>query len=146
MASSMARQTIEALAQADMERFVQLSRQLDTASNAEANNLIGAVFYLAVNRRWKPSDDSATIRSFVADMRSSMESERGEIDPIASEDLIFAAITGDTTKMEAMDPNTVFRLESLITFNVIQEFNMSNDEIQSFLTESEGLAAEWARA
>lgn len=140
------RSLIEALVKGDMERFVLLGPQLSKDENTKANQLLGALFYLAVNRRWNSQTDSGEIRQFVADLRSAMEVEQGDIDPLAAEGLIFSALTGDTAIMESLAPNTIVHLETVIAFRIVSGLGLGESEKNQLLDEAQALAAEWAMA
>jgi hypothetical protein len=135
--------TLEALARGNTDEFAALSRQLDPASNKRVNKLIASSFFLMATRKWTANTDVAEVRSWVAELRSETEVKLGEIDPLSAERLIVSTVTGDTEKMNDIEPNKVIRLESLMLFKLIYDMKMPEDMVQNFLNEAGQMAEEW---
>jgi hypothetical protein len=135
--------TLEALARADIDRFVSLSRQLDPAANHRANRLVSSGFFLVATRKWNAQTDTADVRAWVAELRSEMELKLGEIDPVACEKLIASTVTGDNDRIADIDPSAVIRFEAMMLFKIVYDEQMSEERLAAFLREADDMATEW---
>lgn len=140
---SLPQATFKALARADVDQFVSLSRQLDPAANRQVNKLVSSGFFLMATRKWDAGSETADVRSWVADLRSEMELKLGDTDPVACEQLIASTVTGDHDAVSKMDPSTVIRLEAMMLFKLVYDLHMSEDQLTEFLKESNEMASEW---
>lgn len=125
------------------DEFIDLSHRLDVPQDKKLKGLIAAGFYLAATQKWTSESDIADVRSWVAELRSEMESSLGEISQPSCEKIIYAALTGDTEKMAAIDPTEVVNLEARMVFKLVYDRRMSESERVDFVSETEKLAREW---
>ncbi len=137
------RRIFAALVSGDTEEFERLAVGLDNTANQRTNAMITAGFLVAAQEQWKPDTDVAEVRAWVADLRSGMETAHGSIDPLACENLILAALTGDADRTDDIDPSKTINLESAMAFKLVYDRKLGPDATRAYLDEVEELARQF---
>ncbi|MFG1952698.1 hypothetical protein [Micromonospora sp. NPDC048830] len=99
--------------------------------------LLGAVFYMAVNRRFSRGASQDEIIRFVSEMRSTMTGGP-ETDAGSAEKLVAAAL--DPSIDTDIDPKLAGRIQGLAILHVLGGEQVSDDELNALLTEAVDLA------
>ncbi|WP_434740411.1 hypothetical protein [Micromonospora sp. SH-82] len=99
--------------------------------------LLGAVFYLAVNRRFQRGADTGEIIRFVADMRSTTTGGP-ETDASSAEMLVSGAL--DPSLPTDVEPTSTGRIQGLTILYALGDGAVSSKELNAILTEAATLA------
>jgi pantoate kinase len=134
--------TLRAHLAGDFDEYNRLWASLDRkAADTGYTALIAAAFFEAVDRRFAKSGAGADVIEFVGSVRARFDEGGDEIDPLAAETLIRAAL-GDDSGTE-LDDDTVISTQITVLTALILDENLDNVDLDEFMEEARKLADEW---
>jgi hypothetical protein len=98
---------------------------------------LSAIFFLAVERRFKASTDRAEVVRFVADLRADA-SDTLPVDPVSIETLIGAVL--DPTVEFNVSQENIGKIQMFVAHKALQEANLSESEFDAILAEADSIA------
>jgi hypothetical protein len=134
---------IRQLVRGDHVAYKQRSQDLDEKGWDGLGLAVGAAFYQAVQRRFRPGSTQGEVIRFVAEARTDIEGTGYDIDPRTGEALIRAAITGETEVIESFDPRVVVETEMLLLWKLLGP--VPDEELDAFFDDADRLAEEWSQ-
>lgn len=141
--TSNALQYLRALIKEDMGTAEQLQETMDGRSWDEAGGPeLDAAFQLWARRRFEGKALSEIV-SWVAALRSELGEDANDVDPRAAEALIRAAVREERQGLSQLDPEVTAQLETVMAAKLGMEENLTDEELDAFLTEARELAAKW---
>ena len=134
---------VRQLVEGDHEAYARRCSELDQKGWEGLGLVVGAAFYQAVEQRFGDSLDPSEVIRFVADFRADITDTGFEVDPRIAENLIRAAITGDTEQVRDLDPSVVVEAEMLMLWKFLG--HLSGAELTLFFEEADSLVVEWSK-
>jgi hypothetical protein len=126
----------------DWENYDRLTQELDEkgAWGGWAEYL-GAAFFLAVDKRFAPSDDRSEIIRFVADARAEFTASGSDIDPAAAETMVRSVLS--QADAPALDSATVVSVELVLVRKLLIDAALDGEQLDAFLADVEQIADRW---
>jgi hypothetical protein len=133
---------VRSLVRDDWTAYDQRSQQLTEESGWDGwSEFLGAGFVVAVERRFNQATDPAEVIRFVAEARAEFKASGSDFTPEAAEKMINSVL--DRASAEGVDTQTVVQVEIVVIRKVLRDANLSDAELDAFLTETAQLSAEW---
>jgi len=112
----------------------------------EYADTVGAVFYLASRRRF-PSKDRGEVITWVADLRSRVydpgDAETTDLDPAATERLIWSAVSNDADLASTIAGDTVADIELKAGPELLRQLYPGDADLDAFFRDAQALAEQW---
>lgn len=99
--------------------------------------VINAAFWIAVNRRFTME----TSRREIADYVTELKRRYTAMEPAVAEVLIRAAL-GEDHLLDGLDPDTALPVEMVLLHELVADVNPTDEQLQSFLSETASLAGQ----
>lgn len=136
------KELIRLLVRNDFEGHRRLTEVLDAQSGWHGYaEFLGAAFFVAIERRFRPGQDVATIIRFVAEAREQFDETGSDIDPVAAETLI-RSVLGDQDA-SSLDGKTVGAIETVLLHKLLTDEDLTGEQLDAFLSETSHLLKEW---
>ncbi|MFC6015281.1 hypothetical protein ACFP2T_03605 [Plantactinospora solaniradicis] len=130
---------IRTMVQGDYEANDRIEAELDADGWDDFPKLLGAVFFLAVDRRFDEDASAADIVRFVAEMRGAAPVDPAVIDANAAEALIGSAL--DPSSDHGVESEMVGRIQTLTIMHVLGAEDVAERDLNALLDEAVQLVA-----
>lgn len=138
MARSDPAEFMRTLVQGDYEATSRCEQKLDEQGWLGFPRFLGALFFMAVRRRFQGRDQAEIIR-FVAELRAQESDQDADLEAHAIESAI-RRVFDRSVKID-VDQTTIGTIQTLVSHKILAEENLSPEELDSVLGEAEQLAA-----
>ncbi|WP_233604357.1 hypothetical protein [Micromonospora sp. HM5-17] len=118
----------------DLDANSRIEAQLDEKGWDDFPKLLGAVFFLAVDRQFGDDASAAEIVQFVAEMRAKAPVDPAVIDANAAETLIKSAL--DPALDHDVESEMIGRIQTLTIMHVLGAEDVSDDDLDDVLEEA----------
>ncbi|WP_344954328.1 hypothetical protein [Actinomadura miaoliensis] len=126
----------------DFEEYERLWPQLDRGAAARGYTaLIAAAFFEAVDRRFSGQLNKADVVEYVGEVRARFDEQGTEIDPLAAEVMIRAAL-GDEVDAD-LDDETVISTQLFVLTALVLDEELDGAALDEFLAEARKTADHW---
>ncbi|MFV2009391.1 MULTISPECIES: hypothetical protein [unclassified Micromonospora] len=129
----------------DWEAYDSFVRQFEEQGKGTPVAIIGYAFFVAVQRRFGQSLDPGEVMRFVADARANL-TEGHKLPAKEAEALIFAMlgmdIAGAEETVDKLDIGEMAEIQAQLLFRLIEDAQLSEEQLDAFLLEAEGLLHE----
>ncbi|WJK41085.1 hypothetical protein O7608_01085 [Solwaraspora sp. WMMA2056] len=138
-------QFLSTILRRDWNEYDSFVRRLEAEGKGTPVAIIGYAFFVAVQRRFGQYLDPAEVIRFVADARANLI-EGHELPEKESKSLIFAMlgmdITGAEETVDKINIGEMAEIQAKLLFRLVEDAQLSDDQIDAFLLEAEGLLHE----
>lgn len=128
---------IRALLKQDWPTWDQLTVDLDSAGSTAAK-VIGAAFFLAVDRRWTPETDVREIAQWVMETREYF-AKGDELIPVREAEALVRAALGEDHLAIGIDSETTVSVEMQLLTKLVADLGLDHDQIDGLVSEAESM-------
>lgn len=126
------------LIRGDFEANDRYERALDEDGWDGWPSFLSALFFLAVDRRFKGTYDEAQVIRFVADLRAEAGEGALPIDP-SSMELLIKAVLDPAVRFD-LPAETMGQIQTMVAYTILAREGLSDKELDGVLAEAQSIA------
>ena len=119
----------------------EVEKKLDAEGWDGFPHFLATVFFMAVDKRFSRPVDAGDIVRFVADIRAGLGDDAHVVDQLTAERLV-RSVVDDNAKfdMRSADQDMVARIQTLASYRILTDSDMTDEQLDAFLQEAARLA------
>lgn len=138
------RQILEASLRGDFDEAERLNAELGDIPFSESAVLVGAAFYVAVKHQFREDSNHAAVIAFVNEAMAEYANAQPPMNSVTAEALVRAAL-GESELMRGIEAEEAVPTQLSLVYKVVQDAQLSGDDISALLDQSERLATRWSQ-
>jgi hypothetical protein len=103
---------------------------------------LAAAFFMAVERRFRPGEDPASIIRLVAEAREQFDESGRDIDPVDAENLVWSVL--DDRDVSGIEGSAVAKIETVLLHKLLTDEDLSDEQLDELLIRAEQAGARWS--
>lgn len=136
------RRIFQAMLNGDAETAKQLNENQGEVTWKDSGLLVTAAFALLAEQRFADDESHAAVKAFVAEAEQNYAQAASPIKPLVAEG-VTRAVLGEAELLDDISRDDQQSTQLLLTYKIVQDSEMTPEQVNQLLDEAETLVDDW---